>query len=76
MWIGFGTISVSPNMTDTILLLKDTWEYNKEEEEFANKLLPQQPTRAWKLDGGKIGRNEKCICGSGKKYKKCCGKFA
>lgn len=20
----------------------------------------------------KIGRNEKCICGSGKKYKKCC----
>ena len=23
----------------------------------------------------KIGRNEKCKCGSGKKYKKCCGKF-
>lgn len=22
----------------------------------------------------KIGRNEPCICGSGKKYKKCCGK--
>lgn len=22
----------------------------------------------------KIGRNEKCTCGSGKKYKKCCGK--
>ena len=22
----------------------------------------------------KIGRNEKCPCGSGKKYKKCCGK--
>lgn len=22
----------------------------------------------------KIGRNELCICGSGKKYKKCCGK--
>lgn len=21
----------------------------------------------------KIGRNEKCPCGSGKKYKKCCG---
>ena len=31
------------------------------------------------LEGGgsgsrKIGRNEPCICGSGKKYKKCCGK--
>ena len=22
----------------------------------------------------KIGRNEKCPCGSGRKYKKCCGK--
>lgn len=22
---------------------------------------------------GKIGRNEKCPCGSKKKYKKCCG---
>ena len=24
----------------------------------------------------KIGRNDPCICGSGKKYKKCCGKEA
>lgn len=24
-------------------------------------------------DGGKIGRNDPCPCGSGKKYKKCCG---
>jgi len=23
---------------------------------------------------GKIGRNEPCVCGSGKKHKKCCGK--
>lgn len=23
--------------------------------------------------GAKIGRNEACPCGSGKKYKKCCG---
>ena len=23
----------------------------------------------------KIGRNEKCSCGSGKKYKHCCGKI-
>jgi len=22
----------------------------------------------------KVGRNEKCPCGSGKKYKNCCGK--
>jgi len=30
---------------------------------------PQQPTVKKK----KIGRNEPCPCGSGKKYKKCCG---
>ncbi|WP_227839368.1 SEC-C metal-binding domain-containing protein [Clostridioides sp. ZZV15-6597] len=28
-----------------------------------------------KIDSNKkIGRNERCYCGSGKKYKKCCGK--
>lgn len=26
------------------------------------------------LVGGKVGRNDPCPCGSGKKYKKCCGK--
>jgi len=24
--------------------------------------------------GEKIGRNDPCFCGNGKKYKKCCGK--
>jgi uncharacterized protein YecA (UPF0149 family) len=24
--------------------------------------------------GGKVGRNRPCPCGSGKKYKRCCGK--
>lgn len=27
------------------------------------------------LSEPKIGRNEQCPCGSGKKYKKCCGKY-
>ncbi len=27
-----------------------------------------------KREGRKIGRNEPCICGSGKKYKRCCGR--
>ncbi len=34
-----------------------------------DKLLnPPQPTQS-----EKIGRNDPCPCGSGKKYKKCCG---
>ena len=27
-------------------------------------------------DWGKVGRNEPCPCGSGKKYKNCHGRFA
>jgi len=27
-----------------------------------------------KIAEKKVGRNEPCSCGSGKKYKKCCGK--
>lgn len=30
--------------------------------------------RAKTVDGKKVGRNDPCPCGSGKKYKKCCGK--
>ncbi len=25
-----------------------------------------------KKNGAKVGRNDPCLCGSGKKYKKCC----
>ena len=31
-------------------------------------------TTTVKREGEKIGRNDPCPCGSGKKYKKCCGK--
>ena len=34
--------------------------------------LPSTPFHV--IDGGKVGRNDPCSCGSGKKYKKCCGK--
>jgi SEC-C motif domain protein len=33
-------------------------------------------TTTVKRDGKKIGRNDPCPCGSGKKYKYCCGKNA
>ncbi len=31
------------------------------------------PAPARRVDGRKIGRNDPCPCGSGRKYKKCCG---
>ncbi|ACB85784.1 preprotein translocase subunit SecA [Natranaerobius thermophilus] len=36
----------------------------------------EQPKKTPIRRGKKIGRNEPCPCGSGKKYKKCCGKPA
>jgi preprotein translocase subunit SecA len=35
--------------------------------------LKPSPTPATAVKAGKIGRNEPCPCGSGKKFKKCCG---
>ncbi len=34
---------------------------------------PKQPAKVPVRVGQKVGRNEPCPCGSGKKYKKCCG---
>lgn len=34
---------------------------------------PEKPT-TYRRPGKKIGRNDPCPCGSGKKYKKCCGR--
>jgi len=32
-----------------------------------------EPVSTYRRDTPKLGRNDPCICGSGKKYKKCCG---
>jgi preprotein translocase subunit SecA len=36
----------------------------------------EQKVKQIKLDQPRVGRNDLCPCGSGKKYKKCCGKDA
>ena len=43
----------------------------------ANNVPPQSTTNApYVRDGRKVGRNETCPCGSGKKYKQCHGRLA
>lgn len=37
---------------------------------------PDQPPRDSQVNPGKVGRNHPCPCGSGKKFKRCCGPFA
>jgi preprotein translocase subunit SecA len=36
--------------------------------------LPEEKVSTYKRQDPKVGRNDPCPCGSGKKYKKCCGK--
>lgn len=56
------------------------WLYNLPEwdnifdEEKRKEIGKQQKRDKTVVKGEKIGRNDPCPCGSGKKYKKCCGK--
>ncbi|NLV77131.1 MAG: preprotein translocase subunit SecA [Tissierellia bacterium] len=47
----------------------DKMERKRVAKPISTKNKPQQPI----VKGKKIGRNDPCPCGSGKKYKKCCG---
>jgi preprotein translocase subunit SecA len=48
-------------------------EDNMAEEELA-AAHPETPKSTPCVSGPKVGRNDPCPCGSGKKYKKCCGR--
>ena len=41
---------------------------------FAGEFFDLETDQPYVRKHPKIGRNEPCPCGSGKKYKKCCGK--
>jgi len=45
-------------------------------EQDAESDQPVIPTHTLRTEGRRIGPNERCPCGSGKKYKKCCGREA
>ncbi len=51
------------------------WD-NLLDEETRKQLYKKQKLSGTVIKGKKIGRNEPCPCGSGKKYKNCCGKNA
>lgn len=51
------------------------WD-NLLDEETRKALYKKQKLSGTVVKGKKIGRNDPCPCGSGKKYKQCCGKNA
>ena len=61
----------------TIFLLRAEIHLNVERKEVAKKKLTNEDTSEVKQQPKrvkKIGRNDPCPCGSGRKYKNCCGK--
>ncbi|MBH1941600.1 SEC-C domain-containing protein [Mobilitalea sibirica] len=58
---------------------KAEWLYELEQwddllsEERRKELYREQKSSSTVVKGKKVGRNDPCPCGSGKKYKKCCG---
>ena len=62
----------------SIFLIKAEIKQNVERKEPAKKLLTndteEKPAKKKPVKKQKIGRNDPCPCGSGKKYKQCCGK--
>ena len=57
------------------------WLYNLEEwndiydEETRKRLYKEQKSSTTVVKAAKVYPNDPCPCGSGKKYKKCCGKY-
>ncbi len=60
---------------DDLQRLADEWMQRQEEEQRAAQRRMQELVEARQQEQAKVqvGRNEPCPCGSGKKFKKCCG---
>ena len=60
-----------------IKLNENIYAKNEDQAEQTRKdLYKKQKLSGTVVKGKKIGRNDPCPCGSGKKYKQCCGKNA
>lgn len=74
--LGFDKELLYKNMVDA----KADWLYELPiwdeifTEEKRKELYLEQKKSGTIVKGDKVGRNDPCPCGSGKKYKKCCGK--
>ena len=64
------------NSEISIYLLKSEIRQNTERKEVAKKVIANDGKETVKTSkkSDKVGRNDPCPCGSGKKYKQCCGK--
>ena len=72
-WITLGRRMSSPYVVDMLMVDDNPWVYNEVMENAVSE-YHKITTVFSTIPGQKIGRNEPCPCGSGKKYKNCHGK--
>jgi len=72
-WITLGRRISSPYVVDMLMVDDNPWVYNEVMEKAVSE-YHKTTTVFSTIPGQKIGRNEPCPCGSGKKYKNCHGK--
>ena len=72
----FDTMLARINKDVSIYLLKAEIRHNLERKEVVKKTITNESkdTKKIQAKNTKVGRNDLCPCGSGKKYKQCCGK--
>ncbi len=58
---------------DTLYTM-DEWKNVFDEDKLTWMFKDQRQAGTFRREGAKIGRNDPCPCGSGRKYKQCCGK--
>ena len=71
-WVALASFAGSPVSFDVFGYIKSTWEQDAELERIVDSSL--SPGIAVGADGKKLGRNQRCPCGSGKKFKRCHGR--
>jgi hypothetical protein len=70
IWLALGSLARSENLIDGMVFIKSEWKPDSELDQLAEKLKGRMMGPL----GQKIGRNEPCPCGNGKKFKHCHGK--
>jgi hypothetical protein len=71
-WLALGCVGGSPNLVDAIAFDDEPWKEDPALKDIVEKHFLGRG-RAVDQSGKKIGRNDPCPCGSGKKWKKCHG---
>ena len=67
-------ITMEGNMAPGLTSMGEAPEMNGDAMMYSPGMEEDLPGISFHREAPKVGRNDPCPCGSGKKYKKCCGK--